>query len=39
MERDQITQHEAETRLERQLPDAERVRFANYVIGTDGSLR
>ena len=37
IERDHITREEAETRLSRQLPDAERVRFANWVIDTNGT--
>jgi dephospho-CoA kinase len=36
MERDHITREEAMQRIARQLPDADRVRFANYVIRTDG---
>jgi dephospho-CoA kinase len=34
IERDHITREEALKRLARQLPDAERVRFAHYVIDT-----
>jgi dephospho-CoA kinase len=34
--RDQITRQEAESRIARQLSDEERVRFANYVVYTDG---
>jgi len=37
MARDQITLQEAETRLARQISDAERVRFADYVVYTDGA--
>jgi dephospho-CoA kinase len=35
MERDHITREEALTRLARQLPDAERVRFADYIVDTN----
>jgi len=35
--RDLITREEAESRIARQLPDAERVRFANYVVHTGGT--
>lgn len=37
IERDGITREEALARLARQLPDADRVRFANYVIDTGGT--
>jgi dephospho-CoA kinase len=37
MARDHITREEAHARLARQLPDAERVRFAHYVVHTDGT--
>jgi dephospho-CoA kinase len=36
MARDQITRQEAESRLARQISDAERIRFADYVVYTDG---
>jgi len=37
MARDQITRHEAETRLARQISDAERTRFADYIVYTSGT--
>ncbi len=37
VERDHISQAEAESRLARQLSDAERTRFADYIIDTNGS--
>jgi dephospho-CoA kinase len=38
MERDQITREEAENRLSRQISDSERVRFADYIVYTHGTL-
>jgi dephospho-CoA kinase len=37
MARDQITRQEAETRLARQISDAERTRFADYIVYTSGT--
>ena len=37
IQRDHITREEALARIARQLPDADRVRFANYVIHTGGA--
>jgi dephospho-CoA kinase len=37
LERDQITRQEAQARLARQISDAERVRFADYIVYTDGT--
>jgi dephospho-CoA kinase len=37
MARDQITRQEAETRLARQISDAERTRFADYIVYTNGT--
>jgi dephospho-CoA kinase len=37
MERDRITREEAEARLRRQLPLAEKIKYADYVIDTSGS--
>jgi dephospho-CoA kinase len=37
IERDRITREAALARIARQLPDADRVRFANYVIYTGGT--
>jgi dephospho-CoA kinase len=37
MERDGITREEAEARLRRQLPLAEKIKYADYVIDTSGS--
>ncbi len=37
MDRDGITREEAEARLRRQLPLAEKIKYADYVIDTSGS--
>jgi dephospho-CoA kinase len=37
MHRDSVTEHEAKQRIAAQLPTAEKVRRADYVITTDGS--
>ncbi len=37
MARDQITRQEAETRIARQISDAERIRFADFIVHTDGT--
>lgn len=37
MTRDHVTREEAMLRIARQMPDAERIRHANWVIHTDGS--